>query len=348
MSAVAGLKHLGRAAFGLANARRIRRRSLREARRGLAAAAAARRVDARRFRVQARDYAGDVLGGPVHAPWLELYATLQGRFAEGWIPPTYYVERALGRVNGTAHHIARYRTLNAKLFGPGYFPDAGYVVGGRLLDEGYRPLSPDRLAGAETLVFKPDHSAFGTGVRSVEPGGLSARDLSSIGNGVFQRRVIPHPAFDIFGTPSLPTLRLCTVIEPSGAISVRSAYLKLGRAGEAHIRSASQVRVPVDLTRGTLAAEGALSTWAPVMAHPDTGTRFAGHALPAFDTCKAVAVALHGKMPFARFLCWDMAVDRAGAVAVLEWEGGVVSFAEAMQGPCFADLHWDREPADGR
>jgi hypothetical protein len=40
---------------------------------------------------------------------------------------------------------------------------------------------------------------------------------------------------------------------------------------------------------------------------------------------------------------WDLCIDGDGAVRVLEWNGGHndITFSEATQGPCFADL--DRE-----
>ncbi|SLN64293.1 sugar-transfer associated ATP-grasp domain-containing protein [Roseisalinus antarcticus] len=326
-------------------ARRLRLKQT-EARHALARLATRRGPLDRGLDRAARDYAGDVLGGVAHAPWLQVYAAMQGRFVEGWIPDSYYIATALARVNGDCHHLARHRTANHAFFGASGFPDVACVVNGRLVAPDYGPLSASDLgAAAEAsggLVFKPDHSAFGRGIRFLAPDALDIEALRTLGNGVLQRRVVADPALTAFGSAALPTLRVCTVVAQDGGVSARACYLKLGRQAETHVISASQVRVPIDLATGAFAAEGVLADWLPVAAHPDSGIAFAGHLVPGIAACIQTACDLHGRLPLARYVCWDLVPEAGGGVAVLEWEGGVVNFAEATQGPCFADLGWDR------
>ncbi|PWJ17553.1 sugar-transfer associated ATP-grasp domain-containing protein [Jannaschia seohaensis] len=327
--------------------RRVRR-SLAEARAGLVRLSRRPGGLSSEFKRRAEAYSGDVFGTRQHAPWLHLYSECRGEFREGWLPVSYYFSEVLDRANGGYQHMARHRAANTALFGSDAFPDLAYCVNGRLMWADYTPCDPSELAGqAKDLVFKPDHSGFGRGIRFLSARDLDAARIARLGNGVLQPRLIPHDSFAQIDMPSLATLRIGTVVGHDGEVSVRTAYLKMGRKAESHVISASQVRVPVDWRTGLLAADGYLADWTPVTAHPDTGDSFAGRSLPGLDEFVEIVTSLHRKLPLARYLCWDLVRDASGRIRVLEWEGGVVSFAEATQGPCFADLGWARGQSNG-
>ncbi|TFL16372.1 sugar-transfer associated ATP-grasp domain-containing protein [Jannaschia formosa] len=327
--------------------RRVRR-SLSEAQAGLAGLSLRPGGVSSELKRRARDYSGDVFGTTRHAPWLHLYAECQGAFREGWLPVSHYFSEVLDRVNGGYQHIARNRAANTALFGPDVFPDLAYAVNGRLMWADYAPCDLSEVVSrAGDLVFKPDHSGYGRGIRFLSADDLDRSRLEGLGNGVLQARLVPHESFAQFDLPALATLRIGTVVDGDGAISARTAYLKLGRAAESHVISASQVRVPVDLRSGDLAGQGFLADWTPITTHPDTGDAFLGRRLAGMDEMVNTVTALHRKLPLARYLCWDLVRDVTGRIRVLEWEGGVVSFAEATQGPCFVDLGWAWRFSDG-
>lgn len=326
---------------------RMQARKLAEARRALAVLEAAGGRLSPGLVKTTRDYAGDVLGWRGYAPWLQVYAAVAGGFRTGWLPDNYYYGVVMPRVNGEYHHMARHRGTNAALFGDGAFPDLAYLANGLFYDRSYSVIPADRLAAylrehAETIVFKADRSGFGRGIVFADTRRLDPRELAAMGNGVIQARVDQHEVFDQFGVPSLATLRIGTAVADDGSVSVRTCYLKLGRARDTHVIAQDQVRVAVDWTDGRMAAQGYLSDWRPVDGHPDTGAEFAGRELPNMPGCVDTVLGLHRRMPLPRYVCWDVVVDAGGAVRVLEWEGGVVNFGEATQGPCFADLGWDR------
>lgn len=64
----------------------------------------------------------------------------------------------------------------------------------------------------------------------------------------------------------------------------------------------------------------------------------------AFKTCVLTVTKLHKKAPYARCIGWDVTVDGDENVRLLEWnpEHNGIKFSEATQGPCFADLGWER------
>lgn len=333
--------------FNTANASRKQWMNVREAKRALSVLERDGRALPQKTRKQAREDACERLGAQRHEHWLMVYAAVAGRFHDGWIPESYYLEHVMPRINGVSHHLGRVQATNAVLMERDVLPDILYILNGRLLGRRLESLSEQEAwqriqdSGSE-VVFKADSSGFGQGVRTVRTADFEVRDLRQLGNGVIQMKVRGHDVFDQFGMEALATLRLGTSLPSTAEPKIRNCYLKIGRANQNHVVACNQVRVAVDWRTGDLDSRGFLSDWQVVDRHPDAGATFANIKLPGIERAVQTVLKLHSAMPFARYVSWDLAIDRLGEIQVLEWEGGVVSFAEAVQGPCFADTAWAR------
>ena len=143
---------------------------------------------------------------------------------------------------------------------------------------------------------------------------------------------------------SVATLRFTTVLHSTGDASVRACYLRLGRIKDTHVKSSSQIRVPVNIRTGELDPTGHLHNWVPIKSHPDTSVAFANQTVPFFGDCLSVVLNLQKSFPFVQCIGWDTVVDREGQVQIMEWNGGHndIKYSEATQGPCFADLGWEK------
>lgn len=299
------------------------------------------------------EYARDVLGGQKYAPWLYLYTHVSGRFKEGWIPDNFYGERVVGHTSGGYGDICDSRALNHRLFAADEFPDVGAFVNGLFTDRTGTVVPDDRLADAlfedsDRVVFKLDQSMQGLGIHFYDRDRLDPDEIRRLGNGLFQSFIEQHPFFDTFGGASVATIRLTTGVDDAGEVSLRAGYLRLGRGKDTHVQSASHVRVPIDLGSGALGNTAYLPDWTTTSAHPDSGVEFKGKVIPNFEDCVRVVTSNHRKLPFVRCLGWDVAVDKAQQVKIIEWNGGHndIKFGEAVQGPCFRDLNWERFRAD--
>jgi hypothetical protein len=339
------IKTLGKQGIANLQARRRQWLSVREARRIVDAVEQSDGPLTSAMRKRAREDAVERLGNDYHAHWLLAFAALAGEYREGWLPECYYLAHTMPNVNGEAHRLGRIRATNPLFMANADLPDIAYALNGRFLSARLEPLSPTealtRLKTHAEIVFKSDGSGFSNGVEILATQGLTAPDLIRLGNGVFQPRILPHPDLSRFGSDALATIRLGTVLPATGPAQLRMAYLKLGRQGQKHVVAQNQLRIAIDLHSGHLSDLGYLSNWTRVDRHPDSQADFAGKPIPGFDKAVQMALNLHDKMPLARFICWDFAIDHDERPQFLEWEGGVVSFAEGIQGPCFADLHWD-------
>jgi hypothetical protein len=298
---------------------------------------------------QIDSYARDVFGDMVYAPWLRVYAALNGGFKEGWIPDNYYGAVVVPRTKGPYGKISSLKSASRLIFNDESFPDIGYFANGLFYTIENTPISDRTLQGTlfretDRIAFKRDASAQGKGVFIFDRASFDPEFIRSIGNGVFQSFVRQHELFNRFTPDSVATLRFTTVVEPSGAISLRACFLRLGRAGETHIQAGSEVGVAVNTSTGELDCVGYLNDWTDVREHPDSKARFSGVTVPAFGACVSKVLQLHGKVPFIGCIGWDVTVDLHERVKVLEWnaEHNDVKFGEATQGPCFAGLGWEQ------
>ena len=297
---------------------------------------------------QADEYASDVLGNRVYAPWLYVYSATAEAFKEGWIPESYYRYVVVPRISGYYFTVSTLNSLNKKLFGSPVFPDVVHYINGLFLSDTLDVIPEktvkDYLFGrADRVVFKLDHSGQGKGIHIFDKHSLDLSQLGSYGNGTFQRYIEQHEELEELTPNSVATLRITTVIDRDGNGSVRGCILKLGRSTETHIRGNTHIAVPVDQTSGELGEEGFTADWFTVDKHPDNDKRFAHRSFPCFDKCRSTVLGLHRATPIVRCIGWDVTTDRNNDVQVMEWNGGYngIVFMEAAQGPCFSDMGWD-------
>ena len=295
------------------------------------------------------EYACTVFGEKKFTPWLRVYSLFSGEFKEGWIPDNYYGAVVVPKLKGPYGSMSRLKPLNSAIFKDDFFPDLGSHVNGLFLDTDYNVIPAQEMKDTlfrqhDRVVFKVDDVSQGKGIFFFEKNSFTPEAVKKLGNGVFQYYIEQHPSLHAFAPNSVATLRVTSVIDELGNVSVRACYLRLGVGEDTHVQSASNIRIPIDLTTGALNEDGYLPTWLPIAEHPTSGLRFANEKVPHFDKCIEVVKQSHLKLPFARIIGWDLAVDKNGEVAIMEWNGAHngIKFSEATQGPCFADLEWHK------
>lgn len=308
-------------------------------------------------RKQIDSYAQDVFGSAmIYAPWLRVYAAVNGSFKEGWIPDNYYGAVVVPKTKGWYGKISTLKSASKLIFRDDAFPDLGYFANGFFYTMENAPI-PDRdlhsvlFGQTDKVAFKLDESGQGKGVFVIDNKSFDPQFIRSSGNGVFQSFIRQHEVFDHFTQGPVATLRFTTVVEPAGGISLRACFLRLGRSGETHIQTGSEVCVAIDVATGELCPRGYMTDWTDVVAHPDTHVPFKGVRIPAFAACVAKVLELHAKVPAICCIGWDITVDTEENVKVLEWnaEHNDIKFGEATQGPCFSDLGWEHlRSAHGR
>jgi len=299
------------------------------------------------------EYAEDVFGWIGYAKWLKVYTAIQGEFKEGWIPDNYYGKHVVPKINRSYGRISGMRPLASQLVNAEGMPDLLYLVNGMYYSRLWEYIPPEKVKDVlfsenDIIVFKASGSLQGRGVKVLTSAEFDVNEMQSARNGVFQAFIKQHDWFNVFMPYSVVTLRVTSVLERTGCVSCRAAYLRIGRSDDTHVQSANAIKVSTDLNTGQLHETGYLPNWSSVHCHPDTKTVFKDRVVPKFSECLKFAERLHKGLPYCQSIGWDLAIGQSEEIFLMEWNGGHndIKFSEATTGPCFADLGWEKMHLD--
>lgn len=295
------------------------------------------------------EYSKDIFGKKVYAPWLIVYSALQNEFKEGWIPDNYYSQEVVPRLKGNYGKMADKSFITPLLFSKIKTLDLGYLINNKFCSLDNEILNPDDFKNHifkndNKLVYKSDNSQSGKGITILDKNNFDSFNFLSKNytEGVFQTYIQQHPFFSEFTDHSVATIRITTTSDETGHISVRAAYLRLGRNKDTHVMTNSAVSVPININTGELFDTGYIK-WLEIDSHPDRKVPFKNKKIPNFDKCLNSAIQMHSEIPFMGCIGWDIIVDKFEEVKLIEWNGknNDIKLSEATKGPCFKGLNWE-------
>lgn len=228
------------------------------------------------------------------------------------------------------------------------------------------------LAGESAVIAKPNFASKGSGVigfRRAGEGWTSAgvsmdgpeveRRLRSmlLSGGVLQRACALHPALEDISPGALPTLRVMTAVNETGAVEACDRMIRLSAGGPRPVDNfnAGNIVAGVD-------ADGCIvGGWrrdgdrlVPVDAHPTTGASLKGRALPDVAAAEQLAVRAHETFRSGfNVIGWDVGLTADGPVLIEgNWNPGtdIVQLVSGRGlGDCRLGLlyrrHLDQAPA---
>lgn len=296
----------------------------------------------------ADDYAQSVLGSIKYSPWLYVYSALRKDFFPGWIPGNYYGLVLAPFINGKYHPIDIFRTLTNRILHSRSIPDTAYLIQGIFYSSDFLPIKQKEIKDvifkdSDIVFFKINDTAQGKGIEKIHKNDFDINKFLHSEDGCFQSLIMPHDFFMGITTKSTSTIRVTTVRETSGLVSVRAAYLRVGRDTDNRVTSANAVRIPINLIDGSLEENGFLPSWMVTKQHPDSGFRFSGKNIPLFERIKEMCLSLHQSFPHFSLIGWDTCIDKDDEVKIMEWNAfqADIVFSEATTGPCFQGLDWE-------
>jgi hypothetical protein len=296
----------------------------------------------------ADEYSKDVFGSRRYAPWLYVYALVSGKFKEGWIPDNFFGRMVGPRVNKDLSVVGDDKTLSNVVLKTEALPDAGYYIDGIFFDRDMAVIDAATLRAAcrnvkGKLFVKKNRSRRGEGIVTLPVEQLTEERFKQIGDCVIQLPIQQNEFFDQIITGSVATIRLTTVKDRSGKISIRAAYLRLGRTDTEWVQSDNSIRVAIQCRTGDLDDFGYTPDWKRWESHPDTKYRFKNASMPKFKEAIELCLALHRKVPHFTIIGWDVTLDNTDQIKLLEWNSyhPDIKFSEATAGPCFLGLNWE-------
>lgn len=294
------------------------------------------------------EYASEVLGSRKYAPWLYVYSAMRNRFIEGWFPDNYYGMVVSPLKNGELGRVANLKSFTNRIFNTEALPDLAYIIDQTFYSRAFAPIPEGGLSrtlfGENSRVFyKSDNFSQGTGVSVMSKDDFNEASVKTYPDGVFQAQINQHPFFSEISPKSTATIRVTTARNMEGSIDVRAAYLRVGRANDEIVKSASHVRIPLNKETGALDDSGYMYDWARIDKHPDTGFVFSGKVIPFFSDASMLCKSLHESCPHLACIGWDLCIDRDDKAKIMEWNArrNDIKFSEATSGPCFLGLGWE-------
>lgn len=290
-------------------------------------------------------YACDYLGNRKYAPWLYVYAAMQGKFIEGWLPQNYYLESIVNTLDSNSSRLGQIKPLTSRILETNKLPDLMYVNNGLFItpkslaviphDEVFKVL----FSESKKVIFKSNSSSLGEGIKFYDKKSFSINEFVK-SNGVFQRIIEQHDFFnEIFPQPGA-TIRVTTAIDHLGAATIRGAQLRLSRKNKpSFVQASSSIRIPIS-SDGILSDIAYLPSWKRVYCHPDTKVEFKDMCIPNFQEACDEIIALHNSFPFIQCIGWDISINKQGKIEIMEWNtnNNNITLHEAVNGPCFKDL----------
>jgi hypothetical protein len=186
----------------------------------------------------------------------------------------------------------------------------------------------DFIDAHRQVVVKPTNSGYGKGIRLMGASEAYAEAVELVANHVIlEELMVQHPVLASFHPSSVNCVRILTVIDDAGEAHLAAAALRTGEKGS-FTDSGGGLAAGVDVATGTVVTDAVTHFGERYACHPDTGVRFEGTVLPAWDDllgrAREVALSSSG----LRLMNWDWACLADGRWALVEGnlDGGI--------GPC--------------
>lgn len=301
-----------------------------------------------KIKKRCKEYAIDIFGDAIYAPWLYTYSAFAKEFKEGWIPDNFYGEVVVPQLKGEYGRLGDRAAVITRFLKEPNSLDLCYYINHLFLNSNYEILNEEKLrqtlfSNHSKVVFKIEESIQGKGVYFYDENSFNIKEIKKLGNGVFQHYIDQHPFFSEFHNKSVATIRLTSISKDNGDTEVRAGYFRFASGDDTHVISKSQMRIPIDVKTGELYHTAFFANTGFTKSLPNNNIDFAGLILPSFQDCIAEVERMHSRIPFIRSIGWDIIVDRDNKVRVIEMNGrhNGITFTEMIQGPSFKDLGWE-------
>lgn len=150
---------------------------------------------------------------------------------------------------------------------------------------------------------------------------------------IIEQIITQHPTLKKFNETSVNTLRVVTLRCADGNPKVMAGVLRIGRKGKtADNFHHYGIAATIDVATGIVDSWGIDREFKRYLIHPDTGERIIGFEIPSWDKVVDIVSRAAMVVPEVRYVGWDVAVDGAGNVQLIE--GNFGADPDVTQMPC--------------
>lgn len=187
----------------------------------------------------------------------------------------------------------------------------------------------------EQCVVKTTESSHGDGVMLIKSIDYGEKCIVKLNNGIsknleeilkeepliFESYIEQTKQFNEFNPSSVNTIRMMTILKPTGDVEIISAILRIGRAGSFVDNAAfgGNVDAGIDIEKGQIINPVIFETWRkiiPITQHPDTNSVLKDVLIDNWDEIKATVISCQKQIPFLKAIGWDVAVTNNGPIII--------------------------------
>ena len=185
----------------------------------------------------------------------------------------------------------------------------------------------DFFAANDRAVIKPRFESLGKGIRLMERPDSSdmrgefGRLLDEYGSFLMEGFIEAADELRVLNPDSVNTVRVIAWFDGEST-SIQSASMRIGHAGSfVDNVGAGGLTVSVDKETGVIDSDAIDEAGFRYEVHPETGVRFKGCQLPAWDRAIEVVKAVSGRIDGARYVGWDLACTKDHDWVIVEGNG---------------------------
>jgi len=305
-----------------------------------------RKVVTRQVKREIKAYCKKRFGSKSYWPSIAQYSEIKGEYLEGWIPYDYFRFTLLPKLNPKPAIYMDFKTLDYQLFGdfavkPLFLYISGMFYDAHLKHKNQKDVLSHLASYEDEIVVKRDQGWGGMQVRVILASEFSLDMLEKNSDYVIQPYVKQYQVLNDLYPHSVNTLRVNTFLNKDGSVRVTAAVMRFGSNG-GRVDNVSSGGHPLFFD---LEGKPDRVTYDPKLwtetgdRHVNTGFLYADIKIPMFqevlDTCREA----HRKVPYVRFVAWDVCVDHQGEPRLIEWniENPEFSSQEIKYGPFWPD-----------
>ena len=234
-----------------------------------------------------------------------------------------------------------------------FFPEVRFPhtlihnISGVFYDRNYQKISMQEainlLEGYDYVCIKPSlESGSGKGVQKIAvDDNIESTFKSYRQDFIVQEILEQYPPIKEINPSSVNIVRVNTLFI-NGRVSVLSASMRFGAVGKFNDNSPSpdgKGRIIVGVNDEGVLKDVAHYACGLSLNIAPSGAAFAGLKIPNYDRVKEIVTSIHSKLPFARFIGFDVAFDKEGQPVVMEYNINAPGtfYYQLANGPLFAD-----------
>jgi len=286
-----------------------------------------RKIVDKAIKREIKEYSNEYFGSPSFWPWLALYTEIKGEFVEGWLPNDYYRMYLLNNWNPVnIKEISNFKTFYHQQF-PGFSVEPVVIkIMGNYYDCNNQYLNEKEVIKliSETsneVIVKKDGGLQGQDIHFYDTNKVSMEELNRHRSDVVIQPVIEqYSELSELHPESLNTLRIATLLDNDGAVSIMFIFLRFGingcrvdnayaGGGYVYLNEAGKVISNAYDKIGLEAGDR----------HPDTGFVYKNLEVPSVDDAVGKCIMFHNKFPYIRYIAWDVCIDKFSVPRLIEW-----------------------------